>query len=220
MTDLAFRRVAGGREPDRVVLRWQDPDPPVVWRSRGAVVGLFAPDEAALARVRAAIDAAGEVAPPESPSTLSAHVLAEYLTLDGAALAVSADAEVAGPWGELVAACRAALAAPAEPVAAVTLVGQPPSRVRFEHRGSGSLELGFGALNVAIRWEEDGLETAYAGARLAEGVVDAGPGWSRTIELDPPAGPSPAGQPVATATLTVMDEGVWIPVALEVAVPR
>ena len=220
MTDLAFRRVAGGREPDRVVLRWQDPEPAVAWRSRGALVGRFAPDEAALARVLAAAEAASAVAPPESPSTLSAHVLAEYLTLGDASLAVPAGTEVTGPWGELLTACRAALDAPAEPVAAVTLVGEPPSRVRIEHRGSGQLELGFGALNVAIRWTEDGVETAYAGAQVRDGVVEAGPGWGTTIELDPPADPSPAGEPMATATLTVMDEGVWIPVALEVPVSR
>jgi hypothetical protein len=219
MTELALRRVAGGREPDRVVLRLQDPEPAVVWRSRGAVVGRFSPAEDALARVRAAAEAAGAVPAPESPSTLSAHVLAEYLTLAEASLAVPAGTDVAGPWGELLAACRAALDAPAEPLAAVTLIGEPPSRVRIEHRGSGQVSLGFGALNVGIRWTEDGVETAYAGAQVRDGVVEAGEGWSTAIELDPPVDPSPAGEPVATATLSIMDEGVWIPVALEVRVP-
>ncbi|OGO57503.1 MAG: hypothetical protein A2V85_17155 [Chloroflexi bacterium RBG_16_72_14] len=219
MIDLAFRRVAGGREPDRVVLRLQDPEPAVVWRSRGAAVGRFSLAGEAVARVRAAAEKAGALAPPESPSTLSAHVLAEYLTLDEASLAVPAGTEVDGPWGDLLAACRAALDAPTEPVAAITLIGEPPARVRVEHRGSGQVSLGFGALNVAIRWAADGVETAYAGAQVRDGVVEAGPGWSTTIELDPPADPSPAGEPVATATLSIMDEGVWIPVALEVPVP-
>jgi hypothetical protein len=219
MTDLALRRVAGGREPDRVVLRFQDPEPGVVWRSRGAAVGRFSPAAVAIVRVRAAAEAAGAVAPPESPSTLPAHQLAEYLTLGEATLAVPAGTEIAGPWGELLAACRAALDAPAEPLAAVTLLGEPPARVRIEHLGSGQVSLGFGALNVGIRWTEDGVETAYAGAQVKDGVVEAGEGWSTTIELDPPADPSPAGEPVATATLSMMDEGVWIPVALEVPVP-
>ena len=123
MIDLAFRRVAGGREPDRVVLRLQDPEPAVVWRSRGAAVGRFSLAGEAVARVRAAAEKAGALAPPESPSTLSAHVLAEYLTLDEASLAVPAGTEVDGPWGDLLAACRAALDAPTEPVAAITLTG-------------------------------------------------------------------------------------------------
>lgn len=176
MSDLAFRRVAGGLEPLRDVLLCQDPEPAVIWRSRGAVVGRFAPRNTAAARVEAAVAAVGAVAPPGGPSTLPADRVAEYLTLDGVSLVVPADAEVDGLWGELLAACRAAVDDPGEPVAAVTLVAEPPARVHLEHRGSGPLELGFGALAAAIRWTQGGIETGYAGARIREGVVTADPG--------------------------------------------
>jgi hypothetical protein len=76
----------------------------------------------------------------------------------------------------------------------------------------------FGALVTAIRWTDHGAETGYAGARLREGTVMAGPGWSRVIELDPPAA-APDGEPVATASFSVRDAGVWIPVTLEVQPP-
>jgi len=91
--------------------------------------------------------------------------------------------------------------------------------VRLEHRGTEPLELGFGALAAAIRWSVDGAETGYAGARVKDGVVATTQGWSTTIELDPAADASPPGEPVATASFSVRDAGVWIPVTLEVRVP-
>jgi len=106
----------------------------------------------------------------------------------------------------------------ADPPAAVTLVADPPAHVRLEHRGRERLELGFGALVTTIRWTDHGAETGYAGARLREGTVMAGSGWSRVIELDPPAA-APDGEPVATASFSVRDAGVWVPVTLEVRPP-
>ncbi|MHB8893307.1 MAG: hypothetical protein ACYC65_14835 [Candidatus Limnocylindrales bacterium] len=216
MNDLAYRRVAGGSHPIHEVLLVRDPEPAVIWCSRGAMAGRFAARKAAAARIAAAVAAAGTIAPPEGPSTLPADHVAEYLTLDGRSLAVLAGAQVAGPWGELLAACRAAVDDPGEPVAAVVLVAEPPAHVRLEHRGSEPIELGFGALAAAIRWTVRGAETGYAGARVKEGVVTAAPGWSRMIELDPPADATPAGTPVATASFSIRDAGVWIPVTLEI----
>ena len=219
ISELVFRRVAGGREPVLDVLRCQDPEPALIWRSRGAAVGRFSLVGGAAARVLAAAAAVGSTAPPGAASPRPADRVAEYLTLDGVALVVPAATAVDGPWGELLAACRAAVDDPGEPVAAVTLVAEPPARVHLEHRGMGSLELGFGALTAAIRWTHAGIETGYAGARVEGGVVTAGPGWSTTIELDVTADASPAGKVVATASLSIRDAGVWIPVTLEAPVP-
>lgn len=219
MSGLAYRRVAGGREPVRDVVWARDGEPASAWRSRGAIVGRFAVPAEAAARVRDAIVAARAAAPPVGPSTLPSDRLAEYVTLDDASMAVDAGAQVPGTWGELLAACRAALDEPGEPIAAVTLVPEPPARVRLEHRGSAPLELGFGALSVAIRWAQDGAETGYASARRNGGVVAAAPGWTETLELEPPLIATPAGEGIATASFSIRDEGVWIPVSLEVRLP-
>ena len=108
---------------------------------------------------------------------------------------------------------------PGEPVAAVTLVAEPPARVHLEHRGVGSLELGFGALVAAIRWTHAGDRDGVRGRPGEGGVVTAAPGWSMTIGLDITADASRAGKAVATASFSIRDAGVWIPVTLEVPVP-
>jgi hypothetical protein len=219
MTDLAYRRVAGGPDPIRDVLLVPDAGPATIWRSDGGVVGRFAVAPAFLPGLVAAAVAAASVDAPEGTSMPPADRLAEHLTLDGASLSVLAGAEVPGPWGPLLAACRAAVDDPGEPVAAIALVAELPGRVRLEHQGSGPLELGFGALAAAIRWTYGGIETGYAGARVRDAVVAAGPGWSTTIELTPTANPAPAGTPVARASFSISDGGVWIPVRLEVTAP-
>ncbi|HYO43127.1 MAG TPA: hypothetical protein VES19_08020, partial [Candidatus Limnocylindrales bacterium] len=119
-----------------------------------------------------------------------------------------------GPWGELLAACRAAVDDPGEPVAVVAVVAEPPSRVRLEHRGREPLELGLGALVVAIRWGGPGLATTWAEVRVTEGVVVAGPGWSRTLDVVAVSDPAPGAVPGGTASLSARDEGAWIPVSL------
>jgi hypothetical protein len=49
--------------------------------------------------------------------------------------------------------------------------------------------------------------------------VTTAPGWSTTVELDITADASRAGKVVATASFSIRDAGVWIPVTLEVPVP-
>ncbi|HYO43981.1 MAG TPA: hypothetical protein VES19_12350, partial [Candidatus Limnocylindrales bacterium] len=137
MSELVYRRVAGGRDPDRDVLRAGADGESRVWRSRGATAGRFETRPEALVRVRAAIAGVAGIEVPAAFAGASpgSDVVAEHLSLDGATLAAPAATAADGPWGELLAACRAAVDDPGEPVAVVAVVAEPPSRVRLEHRG-------------------------------------------------------------------------------------
>ena len=60
----------------------------------------------------------------------------------------------------------------------------------------------------------DGAQAGLAQSRAADGAVDAGPGWSYAIEIEPldAAGASL----VASVSLSANDAGVWVPVRCEV----
>jgi hypothetical protein len=222
MNELEYRRVAGGRDPDRDVLR-DGAGGSHVWRSRGAAAGRFEARPEALAMVRAAADAVVGVAPPAAPggagevrpeASEGAGGSMEHLAVGGSTLVVRSGSAVAGPWGALLAACRSAVDEPGDPVAAVAVTAEPPDRVRLEHRGGAPLELGFGALVVAIRWAGEGVDTSWSEARISDGVVTAEPGWSRAFEVHGVGAPAPGATPAGMATLSIKDDGVWIPVSL------
>ena len=65
MNELSLRRVIGGPQPAREVVRWRRPGPMEIWRSHGSAAGVFGVDATAAEMVlRAGADAAG-APPPE-----------------------------------------------------------------------------------------------------------------------------------------------------------
>jgi hypothetical protein len=138
----------------------------------------------------------------------------EVLEAGDATLSLGPNVAPDGPWGELLAACRSAVDRPGEPVAAIGLVVEGPGRLRLEHRGSGTLKVGLGAVIAETIVYRDGAQAGLAQARFADGAVDAGPGWSHAIELEPvdAAGASL----VASVSFSANDAGVWVPVRCEV----
>ncbi len=139
--------------------------------------------------------------------------LFELVELGDAVLRTGATAEVPGPWGELLARCRRAIAGPGEALAAVT-VEDDPAGLRLVHRGSEPLRVGLGALVATLVASRDGAEVGSASSRIKDGVVEAEPGWSLPINLDPI--PADGVRRVASVSFSASDGGVWIPVLCEV----
>ena len=213
MSELTYRRVSDGRPPvrDQVVL---DAGGLSVWRSNGAEVGRFAGHDDDASRLRALLPAAIAARQPRGAGQVPVDAVVEVLTAGDVELAIGPDDAPDGAWGELLAACRDALDHPGAPVAAIGLVIDAPGRLRLEHRGSGTLRVGLGAVVAETIVYRDGAQAGLAQSRFADGAVDAGPGWSHEIELDPvdAAGASV----VASVSFTANDEGVWVPVRCEV----
>ena len=138
----------------------------------------------------------------------------EVLTAGDVELAIGPDDAPDGAWGELLAACRDALDHPGAPVAAIGLVIDRPGRLRLEHRGSGTLRVGLGAVVAETIVYRDGAQAGLAQSRFADGAVDAGPGWSHEIELD--TVDAAGASVVASVSFSANDEGVWVPVRCEV----
>jgi hypothetical protein len=138
----------------------------------------------------------------------------ELLEAGDETIALAPGGDPGGPWGDLLAACRDAVDHPGPPIAAIGLIIDGPGRLRLEHRGSGTLRVGLGAVVAETVVFRDGGQAGLAQSRLADGAVDAGVGWSHVFELEPVD--AAGGSLVASVSFSANDEGVWVPVRCEV----
>ena len=216
MSELTYHRLSSSRPPlrEQVVL---NADGTVgVWRSNGPVVGRLAGRQEDGGRLTARLAAAVATPRPRDTAT-PADAVFEVLESGDETIELGPDASPGGPWGDLLAACRDAVDHPGPPIAAIGLVIEGPGRLRLEHRGSATLRVGLGAVIAETVVFRDGAQAGLAEWRTADGAVDAGPGWSYPIELEPldAAGASL----VASVSLSANDAGVWVPVRCEVTAP-
>ncbi len=184
-----------------------------VWRSNGALVGRLAGRAEDAGRLAALLEAARGEPLPGGRAT-PADAMFEVLEAGDATIELKPGDDPGGPWGDLLAACRDAVDHPGAPIAAIGLVIEGPGRLRLEHRGSATLRVGLGAVIAETVVFRDGAQAGLAQARLADGAVDAGPGWSQAFELDPVD--ATGGSLVASVSFAANDEGVWVPVRCEV----
>jgi hypothetical protein len=212
VTELTYHRLSATRPPVREQLVLGADGTVELWRSNGPVVGRLAGggDGASLTRL---LTLAQATPPPDQPAT-TADPVYEVLEAGEATISLAPGAAPDGPWGGLLAACRSAVDHPGVPIAAVGLVIEAPGRLRLEHRGSDTLRVGLGAVIAETIAYRDGTQAGLAQSRFADGAVDAGPGWSQVIELEPldTAGASV----VASVSFSANDGGVWVPVRCEV----
>ncbi len=213
MTELTYRRVSDARPPvrDQAVL---DAGALTAWRSIGAEVGRFAGRDDDVSRLRALLPAALAAPRPARAGQVPPGAIVEVLTAGEAELPIAPGDAPDGAWGALLAACRDALDHAGEAVAAVGLVAEAPGRLRLEHRGTDPLRLGFGAVVAETVVYREGAQAGAAQTRLANGVVEAVPGWSQLFELEPVD--AAGGSVVASVSFSANDGGVWVPVRCEV----
>jgi hypothetical protein len=213
MSKLTYLRLSSSRPPVREQVVLGADDTVAVWRSNGPVVGRLA-GRAEDGERLASLLASALGTPSPRNDTAPADAVFEVLEAGDTTVNIGPDGAPDGPWGSLVTACRDAVDHPGEPVAAIGLVIDAPGRLRLEHRGSGTLRVGLGAVAAETIVYRDGAQAGLAQSRFADGAVDAGPGWTHEIELDPvdAAGASV----VASVSFSANDEGVWVPVRCEV----
>jgi hypothetical protein len=216
MSVVVFRRLSSAPPPERELLTVDEAGTFRMWRSLGPMVGRFAgtlPDPARLAGLAAA---AGGAAPPSGPGELPSGASVDFLEVENASSArVEAQSDVPGPWGALLDACRQLLGdLTAQPLAAVALHADDPARPRLDHRGQATLPLELDSATVTVELWRDGVQAVVAGSGpLGLGRVDAGPGWSVTVDIGA-VDVSGGGLLTARASLVADDEGVFVPLTL------
>jgi hypothetical protein len=215
MSHVVFRRLSSAPPPERELLTVEEGGAFTMWRSLGPVVGRFAgtlPDPARLAALAAA---AGGAAPPSGPGELPSGASVDFLEVGDSSARVEAEGGVPGPWGALLDACRQLLGdLTDQPLAALTLRADDPSRPRLDHRGQATLPLELDSAAVTVELWRDGVQAVVAGSGpLGLGRVDAGPGWSVTVEIGA-VDVSRGGLLTARASLVADDDGVFVPLTL------
>jgi hypothetical protein len=215
VSGVVFWRVSSAPPPERELLTVDDGGSFTMWRSLGPVVGRFAgtlPDPGRLS----ALAAGAAAVPPPSGRELPPDTTVEVVELDETRSAqVEAGADAGGPWGALLSCCRQLIDdLTDQPSAAVTLVAEDPFRPRLEHRGHDILPLELGSATVTVDFRRDDVEVAAAGTGpLDLGRIEAGPGWSVTVEItELPV--SAGGLLTATASLVADDDGVFVPLTI------
>jgi hypothetical protein len=213
VTGLAYRRLSASRPPVREQLELGPDGTLEVWRSNGPLVGRFAGGPGDGERLVAAL-AAARAAPRPGGAAAPAPAVFEVLEAGDEPIGLGPGGDPGGAWGDLLAACRDVVDHPGLPVAAIGLVVEAPGRLRLAHQGTEALRVGLGAVIAETVVFRDGAQAGLAQARVVDGAVDAGPGWSHTIELEPldAAGASV----VASVSFSASDAGVWVPVRCEV----
>jgi hypothetical protein len=213
MTMLRFQRLSGYPPPEREMLDIADDGTFTLWRSMGPVVGRFGgkvPDRDELAALVAAVEGSD---PPE-PGELPADAATETVETDGGTATVEAGEAVDGPWGDLFAAGRKlADELRDQPVAAIAIeVDASDGVVRLTQRGDGVLPLELDRARVSARAWKDGRQAGGGTTdELGLGRVEAGPGWSTSIDLPDTDAPSGARLTVE-ASFVADDEGIYVPV--------
>jgi hypothetical protein len=214
VTALTYRQLSAMPPPVREQLVLAPDGALVAWRSNGPEVGRFRGRSEDARRIEA-LGRAALHSPPPRPGLVSPDALFEIVEIGSLTVSLGTDSSVDGPWGSLLEACREIVEHPGEPLAAVTIALDAPNRLRLEHRGTEPVRVGLGAVAAAATSYRDGAQVVTASARLADGVVEARPGWALPIELEP-ADASWEGAAVSVS-FNLDDAGVWIPVRCEVS---
>jgi hypothetical protein len=217
VTLLAFRRFNDAPPPERELLTIEDGGAYALWRSIGPVVGRFGGRVPELEALRRLVEATSNVAAPDR-SEFTPDASVEELEVGDVTATVEADDRPEGPWGELFAACRRLLAELTDqPIAAVAATIESHDRLRLDHRGTEALPLELEFARAELRlWSEGQLAATAVVEGLGPGRVEAGPGWSLTVEA-PGIEADAAGILTAAVSLVADDGGVYVP--LEVAPP-
>lgn len=222
MTLVTWRRLSSMFPPECELLDVDADGSFRLWRSIAPVVGRFGGSLPAgpAAEIERLVTAVGSAAPAR-PGSLPADASVEQIEIEGALSVFEADAEVAAPWGDLLAACRRLAEERTDaPIAAIALEPELAGdglRIRLVHRGSGILpvELASGRAKVAL-WRGM-LNPASVTVGFDLGRVDTGPGWAAETTAALPA-LEPDDQLTATVSFVVDDRGVFIPVAMSATV--
>jgi hypothetical protein len=224
VTGVSFSRISGSPSPSHESLDVRSDGTWTAWRSTGLAAGRFAGEGgpgSRGARIVELADAAVDADAPELGEQPMDPTI-DRVEVDGHSVTVEYREEPDGPWGELLAACRALLdEAVDRPVAAIALAEVAPDRLRLEHRGSEPLRVDASGLRgEATVWSDAGEYLTRGVPRLdpadpavAEGPVEAQPGWAVDIVLEG-LDPAKPGNRVLIITLAVEDAGQRMPVAL------
>jgi hypothetical protein len=214
MTAVSFSRLSSAPPPLREIAEVEADGSWRAWRSVGTAVGRFAGGDGGsrvLEAVRAALDA--QLPAPAEGGTLDEAT--DEIVIDGSALEVPHGHVPAGPWGEALEACRDLVArAPEHPLAAIAVTMAGPGLVRLEHRGSEALEVELGSGRVEITThDERQIPVQSTFTALDLGAVEARPGWSAEVRIDPVEAPT-GGMVGVEVSFVAVDDGVHIPVTI------
>jgi hypothetical protein len=212
MTLLRYRRLADAPPPERELLDIDEDGSFTMWRSNGPTIGRFEGQVTHIAELAGRAMAAASAAVPEA-ADIPADASMETVELEGGSLSVEAGEPVAGPWGEVLTACRSLLDALRDrPVAAVTLEIVDAGHARLVHAGREVLPLELDYARIGVTAWADGQQAGSGGTEgLGLGRVDAAPGWSTELTLPPVDAPTGA-KVVVTVDAVADDAGLMIPV--------
>lgn len=214
MSAISFQRFSDRFPPERELLEIDADGTFTMWRSYGGGrAGRFAGTVTDPERVSGLVAAVTGATPPEAAEAeLDASV--EVLRAGDTTIEVDADRRVDGPWGDALTFCREQMRTlTSEPVAAIEGELRPDGVMRLSHVGTEALPLELAHLNVHVVSWLDGLERASSRTKPEGlGPVDAGPGWTLDVDVDPDV--LNDGKIVATATFVAVDDGIFVPVVV------